>query len=130
MLYIDCVYFTMYIIFSVGNSITFEHYPQRVSLSIYPINTMIRAIVLLLQRNEWSNIASLIDSNTIMWEPFHRGLIDGFAKTFDASDFSSKVRYNVFQCNASANNAEIVETFLAIAETSRGKKPREIWCSP
>lgn len=108
--------------FSVGNSITFQAYPQRISLSIYPINSMVRAVVLLLRRNKWSNIASMTDSNSVTWEPFHRGLVDGFVDAFSRKDSSYGIRYNAFHCNASTDSAEIVSTLRAISEISRSKR--------
>ena len=106
---------------SIGNSITTTAFPQLISLSIYPVNTMIRAVVLLLQRNKWSNIASITDSNTISREPFHHALIDGFAKVFAQNGSSQGIHYNAFQCNASADRAQIVGTLQTASQTCRSK---------
>ena len=95
---------------------TFQDYPNRISMSIYPINTMIRLVTLLFKRNQWTNFASISDSNSVINEPFHQALRDGMAVAFLRNN--SKVRYNVFYCNASQ---DVTGTFLAASENSRSK---------
>lgn len=106
---------------SVGNSITFQDYPQRITLSIYPVNTMTRSIVLMLQRNKWYNIASLVDTDSILKEQFHRALISAFHDAFPRNDSRRGINYNEFRYSLSAGTAEIARTLHSISQGCRGK---------
>ena len=112
-------FFTLPEIHSVGNSVTLQAFPQRLSFSIYPINAMLRAVLLLLQQNKWLNIASIADSSTISQEPFHRGFLAGLANVFGRNDSLHGVQYIAFECNASADSTEIAGTLRVASETSR-----------
>ena len=100
---------------------TFHAYPNRISLSIYPINTMIRLITLLLRRNKWTDIASIADLNSVDNEPFHKAMIDALKEAFQTSNVDRDVRYNAFRCNASDELGSSSRTFSAVSESSRGE---------
>ena len=110
---------------SLGDSVTFEAYPQRISMSIYLIDTAMRAILRLLRRNKWFDIASLTDSSSVFARPFHRGLLEGFNNLFVRNNTPSGVHYNVFQCDTSRDAGQTVSIRCAVSATTRSEKINE-----
>ena len=82
---------------------------------------MTRAIVLLLQQNKWTNIAAVIDSNSVLYEPLHLALIEAFDGVFSFNESSLGIRYQKFQCNATGDIGQMMNTLVSVSAASRSK---------
>ncbi|OQV19009.1 hypothetical protein BV898_06867 [Hypsibius exemplaris] len=106
---------------SVGNSVLFDAFPQRISLSVYPVSSMIRYIILMVEHYQWTSIAGLVDVATIQSSPLHRGVMEGLEVAFSSARDNTGpiVRYALFRCNVATGNQQVENTLRAVSEISR-----------